>query len=351
MSKHSDWYTYKNGVAEIFHLVFLNEHWRSILAYIAEQHNPRHWVIDLTPECVYYLDTISSNAPHIFQLLTESATLMGNTWHFLSGAYDVQRDYALWLGRTGAPRLLEVCFMPLFFYRQRSRSVNEHPVVLDLPKRFYSTFNNRATHSRKSLLRYLASNAQLDYGYSTWRFTDAVWQSLRQQHQYLAQVQPTNIPYDDPDIVNHFDPDPMAKQLWTGGSDFITAIYKLTELEIVIETYDETEYPVPIRFITEKTTRPLIEGHPFICINSVHTQAMLTELGFVDYSKYIDYSFDSLGYSKQAQRIKLVAEEMMRLQQDNFTKTLLDEELAHNKNLAHQLGKINPVREYILNLY
>jgi len=365
MSSHNEWYKYNNGVAEIYFLLLIEHNCHSVLEQIAEQHNPQHWVIDLSTECFYYLCDNGFGIPkgtaavHIFELLTESAALMGNAWHFLSGAYDVEQDYADWLLKTQRPQLIQVRYVPMFFHWSYIETARALPRTAHYTPRFYCTFNNRFTASRLTLLTYLAQRDQIAQGYSTWRFTDNIWQHLRPGRRYLAKVYPSNIPFTDSGITNQMSP--TLKQIWsgpwTGGSTVQRATYQLTQLEIVTETYDETDsiwspqYAASVRYITEKTARPLMEGQPFISINSVNTQSMLTELGFVDYSKYIDYSFDRMDYGLQSQRIEMVANEMMRLQQDNFTKTLLTEELAHNKHLARQLGKINPVLAYISNLY
>jgi hypothetical protein len=133
-----------------------------------------------------------------------------------------------------------------------------------------------------------------------------------------------------------------------GRDSIIHDTYALTELEIVTETYDERLFKHPVRTITEKTVRALMAAQPYISINAAHCNTMLRELGFADYSKCIDLSYDTA--ANQDTRIKLAVESLNELKRNNFTKIQLREELEHNQHLAHKLSQSDPIQEYIQQL-
>lgn len=79
--------------------------------------------------------------------------------------------------------------------------------------------------------------------------------------------------------------------------------YKDTLLSIISETYFYKNDPynglakLPddvCTFLTEKTFKPILEGHPFIMVNRPHTLKFLHRLGYKTFDPYIDESYDSI---------------------------------------------------------
>ena len=78
-------------------------------------------------------------------------------------------------------------------------------------------------------------------------------------------------------------------------------IYNSAYISIVAET----EGPLDLFFISEKISRPLLVGHPFVVLGCMGYLAELQKLGFQTFSSWIDESYDSIADSTQ--RAKAIA--------------------------------------------
>lgn len=337
------------NTASLPHLCLFYSDCLSVVQQIEEKYHITDWIVDLTTEPFHTLYSEQGNVS-IFAALGHFAQNTQSSWHFLSGIYDVQQDYADWLERTASNRLITVQFMPIFFRRTHSHILQSTALAGTHSPRLFCSFNNRHTHSRARLLIELAAGKLLENGYCTWRFTQFHWQQLRHAHSQLKNVTPYNLPYQFDTGIQPND-NPRFKQNYNTGpgcdSSLLTT-YAHTELELVAETYDETEAPALYRFISEKTARPLLSAQPFIAINAVGSWQMLRELGFVDYSRVIDQTYDK--EHCEGARIGLAVRSLQQLKKDNFVKTQLKQELAHNQNRARELAAEDTVGAYIKNL-
>jgi hypothetical protein len=102
----------------------------------------------------------------------------------------------------------------------------------------------------------------------------------------------------------------FKQDYWQGqwvDSHVIPAQYIDTYFSLVTETtYMPGEY-----FITEKTYKPLLAGHPFIVLSGPGFYSYLRELGFKTFHPFINESFDQ--EMDLSQRIKMITAEVERL--------------------------------------
>lgn len=337
------------NTAVLPHLCLFYPNCLNVVQQIEEQYHITDWIVDLTTEPFHTLSS-EQGTVDMFAALSSFAQNTSSSWHFLSGLYDIQQNYADWLERTASNQRITVQFIPLFFRRTHIHILQSTALaVTDSPKLFCS-FNNRHTHSRARLLIELAAGKLLENGYCTWRFTQSHWQQLHRAHSQLRTTTSYNLPYQLDTGIQPSDAPHLKQNYHTGpGCDSsLLTTYAITELEMVAETYDEMEAPEPYRFISEKTARPLLSAQPFIFINAANSWQMLRELGFVDYSRVIDQSYDQEHCENL--RIGQAVCSLQQLKKDNFVKTQLKQELAHNQNRARELAAEDPVRAYIKNL-
>lgn len=140
-----------------------------------------------------------------------------------------------------------------------------------------------------------------------------------------------------------------------GYNNIVRQHYENTYISIVTEsrfTRQQTQSSsVSGVFLTEKTFRTIIAGHPFILISEPYSLQALKETGFKTFSDVIDESYDEIKDDKQ--RLRAIIAEIERL--NNFTEDQwLDFQLKtkpirkHNfdnmKNLFYQESDITVTR-------
>lgn len=75
------------------------------------------------------------------------------------------------------------------------------------------------------------------------------------------------------------------------------------------EVYYNTDKPNDVGFLTEKTFKPLMYGHPFVLVTHPGALERLRRLGFETYPEWFDESYDEIGDS--ADRIKFITENVI----------------------------------------
>jgi len=91
-------------------------------------------------------------------------------------------------------------------------------------------------------------------------------------------------------------------------------------------------------FVTEKTFKPLLVGHPFLAIGGRFQLRHLHALGFKTFDNVVDESYDNAEYPLERQR--LVIKELQRICNDNIN--LLDNTYdirMHNRMVMYKLGE------------
>jgi len=105
-----------------------------------------------------------------------------------------------------------------------------------------------------------------------------------------------------------------------------------TELTLVLETAP-TE-----TFVTEKTFKPLLVGHPFIAVSGQGHLAHLRSLGFKTFAGVIDESYDLSEWP--GERLRMVASELERLCKDNVELIESTREIRqHNRLNMYKLSE------------
>ena len=113
--------------------------------------------------------------------------------------------------------------------------------------------------------------------------------------------------------------------------NFYPLHYWSTEFSLALETAPNE------LFVTEKTFKPLLVGHPFIAVAGRYHLRHLKNLGFKTFEDYIDESYDTIEYP--GERLQAVVKEVDRLCKDNvkiieYTKDIRD----HNRMVMHKLS-------------
>lgn len=101
--------------------------------------------------------------------------------------------------------------------------------------------------------------------------------------------------------------------------------YNSTLCTLVVET--SCDYPL---FITEKTFKPIIYGHPFIVFGGIGTLKVLKEKGFHTFFELFDESYDK--EEDDLKRAKLVVEQIKKFNFDYSKKDVIDKKIYNNQN-------------------
>lgn len=114
--------------------------------------------------------------------------------------------------------------------------------------------------------------------------------------------------------------------------NFYPPHFWFTEFTLALETAPNEV------FVTEKTFKPLLVGHPFVAVGGKHQLQHLRNLGFKTYSGFIDESYDDLEYP--GERLRAVSDEVARLCNKNveLIKPTADIRM-HNRLNMYKLGE------------
>lgn len=122
--------------------------------------------------------------------------------------------------------------------------------------------------------------------------------------------------------------------------DMLPAIsyYKKTYFELVTETLGATGSDDSF-FLTDKTLKPIIMGHPFILLSTKHMLKNLRQLGFKTFHQHIDESYDESETLEE--KVEIISKNLKRLDLAG-SKKFYDstrEIRAHNqKHLLYLIG-------------
>ena len=112
--------------------------------------------------------------------------------------------------------------------------------------------------------------------------------------------------------------------------------YERSYFTIVSETNAESDYC----FITEKTTKPIMNLHPFIILGNPKILSILKSYGFQTFDKWWDESYDNeMDFKKRSQMILNIVKELCNKSKDEMNSMISDMEsvLVHNKKVLHRL--------------
>jgi hypothetical protein len=112
--------------------------------------------------------------------------------------------------------------------------------------------------------------------------------------------------------------------------------YEKSYFTIVSETNAESEYC----FITEKTTKPLSNLHPFVVLGNPNVLKTLKKYGFKTFDKWWDESYDDeFDFKKRAQMVLSIVKDLCNKSDEEWVELLTDMEttLLYNKRHLHKL--------------
>tara|TARA_B100000963_G_scaffold174447_2_gene151765 strand:- start:3906 stop:5489 length:1584 start_codon:yes stop_codon:yes gene_type:complete len=93
--------------------------------------------------------------------------------------------------------------------------------------------------------------------------------------------------------------------------------------------YDQV--PQEIGFITEKTFKPIMYGHPFLLVTHPGTLRHLRSIGFETFPEWIDESYDEIEID--AERFKAIKREVIKLANATLHIEEIKDKLEHNRKL------------------
>jgi hypothetical protein len=112
--------------------------------------------------------------------------------------------------------------------------------------------------------------------------------------------------------------------------------YENSYFTIVSETNAESKYC----FITEKTTKPIMNLHPFIIMGNSKILSVLKSYGFKTFSKWWDESYDDeVDFKTRTQIILNIVKDLCSKSKEEMTLMIKEMEsvLIHNKKVLHKL--------------
>jgi len=124
----------------------------------------------------------------------------------------------------------------------------------------------------------------------------------------------------------------------------------ITEPNCFMSLVGESSMYIP--FVTEKTYRPILLKHPFLCFGAKNQNKEITKYGFVLYDEIFDYEFDSKDNIND--RISGIIENLNNLKEKKYYDLYkkIEPKLEYNKNLALKIwencenDEFNPYVEF-----
>lgn len=204
-----------------------------------------------------------------------------------------------------------------------NQQIHQHsaPIFTQLYKPYqFLFFNARIRRHRKYLIERFDQLGLLDRALWTdlmgWGWNDdhiQLWQDGQNLMLKLRPVQYLPAEYELPDIrdrvgthAQNYSREPQVKYDLFGGSWQDGAIFPRAYQDTYFSVVTETMFEYPETFVTEKTIKPIMMGHPWIiCANPGHYR-YLRNLGFRTFGHLIDESFDAIDNNQD--RVERVAQ-------------------------------------------
>lgn len=118
--------------------------------------------------------------------------------------------------------------------------------------------------------------------------------------------------------------------------------YNRTNFELVFESRPWTANPLDDScMLNEKVWRPITMKHPFLVVGATGTWKTLRELGFEDFSRLIDHSYDE--ETDQETRVTMIVENIKKIITDgseNFYNGTKDIREHNFQNLSRLIGNV-----------
>lgn len=218
----------------------------------------------------------------------------------------------------------------IFWYNQFEHSLKEEvchfyktnlPITLQLKnysKKFLN-FNRRWRLHRPFIITHLYGRNLLDRGHVSFGPCDSrdVWShrwaellyyfrndnstlEFLQKHEKVKELKPLYLDTEELHI--------NRAQSTTSTNKY----YEDTYFSVITETtYFTKEWYPSVRFLSEKTFKPIAMKHPFILVTVPNSLEILKKLGYKTFAPYIDESYDT--ETDDAKRMSMIVDEIERL--------------------------------------
>jgi hypothetical protein len=122
--------------------------------------------------------------------------------------------------------------------------------------------------------------------------------------------------------------------------NYVADWYNQTVFTVILEySYQQHHNIINPIFITEKTFKPIMYGHPFILYGNTHSLKSLKDWGFETYDNWFDESYDDT--TDLHMKIEHICDEIARptREYDDVTKQKINHNVERfwNRELVHQL--------------
>ena len=243
-------------------------------------------------------------------------------------------------------------------YPDRMQSKDFYNVGLVSNFKLFLNYNKSVTNRsyRIYLLLSLIKNKLTDNGLIS--FSSKLTKKLFNFHQRNF-----NVEFDDmivstatkmtPMFINNFITNDSEKTVSDGfiGQELILYDYRNTFLSLISETL-EVGGAV---YLSEKTFKPILAGHPFMLISSKNSLKKLKELGYKTFDKWWDESYDAC--DEYIDRIGMIINELNILKSksnDELIKLRLEmmEVLKHNQLLyKERVDNLSEINNILFNVF
>ncbi len=229
-------------------------------------------------------DNFSSDEFNGFRHLNNSIKLLGLPKFsvlIISGNLNAGKQYTEWCSNNNEQELIE--FQEGIEWDGKTSVIPESPVTVKDYGLPFNSLNRAHRNHRTEHLYFLAENklTGLVSGgawFATHSIDTPVYQTVEYNHyktvltaNYPKTVDVTDLVKQVPNLINNFE------------------IYENSQLTVVTESHFNQTGGL---FITEKTFRPLLVGHPFMILGQKGTLAKLRSWGFSTDFDGIDQSYD-----------------------------------------------------------
>ena len=218
----------------------------------------------------------------------------------------------------------------------------QQDINYDLKEKYFLMYNRNSDRIHRSyFLNKLYKENLIDKGYISF-FENPHFENFVNNSNQYPQL---NLIYEDildiknnyknyyPLIIDNNDGEKVA--------DFHNFLSRKDEYEnsyftIVSETNAESKYC----FITEKTTKPIMNLHPFIIMGNPKILSVLKSYGFKTFNKWWDESYDDeVDFKTRTQMILNIVKDLCSKSKEEMTSMIKEMEsvLIHNKKILHKL--------------
>jgi hypothetical protein len=217
----------------------------------------------------------------------------------------------------------------------------ENLSIKDSFNKLYLNLNNKSRYHRCLMMDELYSNNLFEFGINSWnqKTDECGINDLLVNDVLLNEDMTFKFKYWQEKYMNV----DGYKIKEYGFKDEYTDM--ITEPNCFMSLVGESSMYIP--FVTEKTYRPILLKHPFLCYGAKNQNKEITKYGFELYDEIFDYDFDSK--NNISDRIKGVINNLNNLKNENYYDLYkkIEPKLIYNKNHALKIRENDNFNPYV----